>query len=560
MDGRLRKRARSSAPQQQGGGFSVRSILEDQMLKLLPPTTLTTHWDSVCKHCLTVGAQKEVKEGESLVVCSFCTNAYHDKMSCLGPKYFPKTKYETYWKGASEWVCPKCFERARRSSNESDSEGDEDYDQKKAVQEQKESGVRDEEEEMMDVVNKSKIQPVAANVSNEDCVQTREGETVSLPFGSVVPKHGDQFLFCIISKARPGNVAKMQTLFKGTGIYPTWVVGTGETEAYTKGGAQAVVEGGKLCASRNKAITIAQEAGKWCVQLSDDLSTVKYYHHPTDTPVLRTKASRKKWKKRNTSEGNHACKEAHFCRLNAVQAARMIGAQMEIEGAKLGGIYPNSNTGFAFGLPPTTSHQFIVGDFIVVDPSSSARFDETMTLKEDYDFTAQNLHKYGVVIRFNRIFLEVKHYTNDGGAVDVRTGESEQYNIRILRRKWPGVFQNQRRPNEVTMRWACLKKGFGTTLVRKLRPCTWKRQDQAALTWGGESTMCVHSTAYASAASATAAATPITTTTSTTATTATTATNATTLDASVTASAPAPAPASTAATTTAEDVERMPSP
>jgi hypothetical protein len=60
------------------------------------------------------------------------------------------------------------------------------------------------------------------------------------------------------------------------------------------------------------------------------------------------------------------------------------------------------------------------------------------------------MHLTGVVIRFNRLFIEVKHYTNEGGAVDVRTGQSEQYNIRILRRKWPGVFQNQRRPNEVS--------------------------------------------------------------------------------------------------------------
>jgi hypothetical protein len=161
-----------------------------------------------------------------------------------------------------------------------DPEGDEDYDQKKEVKQQAESGVREEDavDDQMVVVTKSKLQPVSADAT--DTCLTREGATVMLPFGSVQPKSGAQFLFCIISKGRPANVAKMQTLFEGTGIYPTWVVGAGEEEAYTKGGAKSVVEGGKLCASRNKAITLALAAGKWCVQLSDDLSSVKYYHHP----------------------------------------------------------------------------------------------------------------------------------------------------------------------------------------------------------------------------------------------------------------------------------------
>ena len=49
--------------------------------------------------------------------------------------------------------------------------------------------------------------------------------------------------------------------------------------------------------------------------------------------------------------------------------------------------------------------------------------------------------------------LQGKHYTNAGGAVAVRNDEREQYNIKILRRKWPGVFRAHpfRGPNEVRM-------------------------------------------------------------------------------------------------------------
>eukprot|EP01052_Picozoa_sp_SAG31_P064322 SAG31_NODE_23191_length_509_cov_0.924390_1_plen_62_part_10 len=41
------------------------------------------------------------------------------------------------------------------------------------------------------------------------------------------------------------------------------------------------------------------------------------------------------------------------------------------------------------GDPPIKEKVFIIGDFIVVDPSSTVRFDELMCLKEDYDFTVR---------------------------------------------------------------------------------------------------------------------------------------------------------------------------
>ena len=52
----------------------------------------------------------------------------------------------------------------------------------------------------------------------------------------------------------------------------------------------------------------------------------------------------------------------------------------------------------------------------MIDSSSIPRFDCEMTLKEDYDFTAQHLHTYGQIARLNRVFVKAKHYTNAGGA------------------------------------------------------------------------------------------------------------------------------------------------
>jgi hypothetical protein len=43
-------------------------------------------------------------------------------------------------------------------------------------------------------------------------------------------------------------------------------------------------------------------------------------------------------------------------------------------------------------VAPVTTQHFIVGDFIVIDTgATNLLFDEKMTLKEDYDYTAQVL-------------------------------------------------------------------------------------------------------------------------------------------------------------------------
>ena len=86
-------------------------------------------------------------------------------------------------------------------------------------------------------------------------------------------------------------------------------------------------------------------------------------------------------------------------------------------------------------MPPCVGAHFIVGDFIVVQPDSPVRFDTRMTLKEDYDFTAQHLQTHGKVCRVNRLLIHAEHRTNEGGAVTVRNVKTELANIKHLRTK-----------------------------------------------------------------------------------------------------------------------------
>jgi hypothetical protein len=77
------------------------------------------------------------------------------------------------------------------------------------------------------------------------------------------------------------------------------------------------------------------------------------------------------------------------------------------------------------------------------------RFDEQLTLKEDYDFTLQHIQKYGT-IRYQKYLFTFQHYSNKGGAVDIRNDKEEQKNIMILKSKWGDKIRlNPKRKNEI---------------------------------------------------------------------------------------------------------------
>jgi len=266
----------------------------------------------------------------------------------------------------------------------------------------------------------------------------------------------DGLFIAVISSKRPHNVPRIEwKLFAGGAMRENvaWIVGAGEADAYGAAGARGrVVEGGALCKSRNLAIELAKKARcSHVVELSDDLKRVEVVRagdsiaHFYDASLWRKPAT---LKQQNAVGSNKV-------EVSPVAAARLVVAVMRATGCKLGGAYVTANPGLACGMAPTTLCHFIVGDFAVLDVACPLRFDERFRLKEDYDLTAQHLRAYGRAARCNRVLCEFEHYTNRGGAVDVRTDSTEQHVIQLLHHKWPGCFRTHgtRGPNEVLLQW-----------------------------------------------------------------------------------------------------------
>ena len=89
---------------------------------------------------------------------------------------------------------------------------------------------------------------------------------------------------------------------------------------------------------------------------------------------------------------------------------------------------------FTFGL-------IILGPFIAIR-DFSLRYDETLPLKEDYDFFLQHIQKSRRVLRFNMFSYMCDHQKLAGGCQEYRTSEAEKEQFRLLKEKWGEVVYN----------------------------------------------------------------------------------------------------------------------
>jgi len=201
-------------------------------------------------------------------------------------------------------------------------------------------------------------------------------------------------------------------------------VKAGEGDQYRAAGCKHVYETGTLMQSRNWALDHAFDNGDICVQLSDDIKSVKYNPHVAGG-------------KKETVRLQQAI-NVMVEKLNAVKGLRLLG------------VPPTSNAFFA--KSPLSKNTFCIGDALFVKPSEP-RFDINLTLKEDYDFTLQHIERYGIACRYQRFLWEFQHYSNAGGAVAYRDDAREQKNINYLLRKWPKQLRlNPKRKNEILLK------------------------------------------------------------------------------------------------------------
>jgi len=104
-------------------------------------------------------------------------------------------------------------------------------------------------------------------------------------------------------------------------------------------------------------------------------------------------------------------------------------------GAKLWGVNILGDKGSyreytPFGTTNTVSASFM--GFL----DNNLSFDETLPLKDDYDFCIQNLNTYRKILRYNAYSLVKKDHGNVGGCADYRSVEVEMEQLKLMQKKW----------------------------------------------------------------------------------------------------------------------------
>ncbi len=231
----------------------------------------------------------------------------------------------------------------------------------------------------------------------------------------------------VISHNRPNNVKKLEALVGEV----TWFVGRGEGHIYKLAGAKNVIESGGLCESRNAALRLGWSSSLPTCELSDDL---------------------KKIEKASIVDGGLKAKTD----FSFAEACNLMIARMDSNGGRMSGVAPTANLFYWHGREISELH-FVVGDFIIVK-ECGIFFDETLRLKEDYDYTLAHIKQFGKVSRCDDILATFIHRTNPGGAVQYRTSALEQATIARLKEKWGDLVRdNPKRKDEVLINFRGLK-------------------------------------------------------------------------------------------------------
>lgn len=107
----------------------------------------------------------------------------------------------------------------------------------------------------------------------------------------------------------------------------------------------------------------------------------------------------------------------------------------EEAGVVLWGINLNADKGSYREYTPISFSNLILGPFSAHN-NNPCRYDERITLKEDYDIAIQVLNRFRKILRFNAYHYVCDHKSLPGGCASYRTLEKEKEHFSILRNKW----------------------------------------------------------------------------------------------------------------------------
>jgi len=135
--------------------------------------------------------------------------------------------------------------------------------------------------------------------------------------------------------------------------------------------------------------------------------------------------------------GYHECLAEHKLE-NEEEVLRFIkkySILAEDWGIKFWGIQINPDKQCYREYTPFSLTSYVASPF-GVHLGHNIRYDERLSLKEDYDFILQFLNVHRKILRVNKFFYVVKQMEQEGGCSVYRNVEEEKRQLQLLQKKW----------------------------------------------------------------------------------------------------------------------------
>ena len=225
----------------------------------------------------------------------------------------------------------------------------------------------------------------------------------------------------VVSKGRPETVEKLQSICGPA----TWYVDDDEGELYMEAGAGRIVLDSEYPGKRSHVLDDGFALGLPTFVMDDDVQEWVLLDRDDD--------------------GGQIVRPATF-----EEVLGVLFRGLKITGARLAGGPPTPNAFYVDINRPIKTRHFVNCYFHLVLPTH-LRYDPTMYVKEDYDYTLQHIREYGAVARCERVLPHFQHERAKGGC-SWRTDEDRDICCARLIEKWGDwVRPHPRRAHEVLL-------------------------------------------------------------------------------------------------------------
>ncbi len=191
------------------------------------------------------------------------------------------------------------------------------------------------------------------------------------------------------------------------------VVRESEAEEYKKNGNDIIVcpdsAQGNISRVRNWILDNLLDDVDCLIILDDDCKEISRWQDQTNTKLEEEELIR-------------------FCQQTSLVCKEL--------GFKLWGLNTVTDKGAYREYTPFSFIQFIGCPFHAHIKGTELRYDEDLQLKEDYDFTLQNIKKYKGCLRVNYANYNVKQSEQEGGCANIRSLKKEKQQFFALQKKW----------------------------------------------------------------------------------------------------------------------------